>query len=250
MSERWLLIDIGNTHTRFAVATAQRIGSRRARVPTRSLNDSVLANVVKRFRFDRAVLCSVVPRATRVVRGNFGDALLEVSARCILGFSLAGYRNPSTIGADRLANLAGAVAARAVAFPLVAVDAGTATTFDVLDAKGRFVGGVIAPGPAAFTDYLHARGAQLPVVRANPRKPTNILGRSTQAAIAAAAVHGFRGMAKEILAKIQGALKTKTLHVVLAGGAADWLGTLPGDAVRRDPDLTFRGMLAIARRNA
>jgi pantothenate kinase type III len=112
------------------------------------------------------------------------------------------------------------------------------------------VGGVIAPGPAAFTDYLHARGAQLPVVRANPGKPTNILGRSTQAAITAAAVHGFRGMAKEILAQIQSALKTKTLHVVLAGGAADWLGTLPGNAVRRDSDLTFRGMLAIARRNA
>jgi type III pantothenate kinase len=249
MAVRWLLIDIGNTHARFALATGRRVSSLRARIATRSLDDAALAKVLPRFRFDRAVLCSVVPRAARVVRGRFGDALLEISARCDLGFSLAGYRNPSTIGADRLANLAGAIAAGAV-LPLVAVDAGTATTFDILDAKGRFAGGVIAPGPAAFTDYLHARGALLPVVRANPRKSPSILGRSTKAAIAAAAIHGFRGMAKEILAQIQSALATKKLNVVLAGGAADWVGTLPRGAVRRDPDLTFRGMLAIARRNA
>ena len=57
-------------------------------------------------------------------------------------------------------------------------------------------------------------------------------------------------MAKEILAQIQSALETKTLQVVLAGGAADWIGSLPPGTVRGDPDLTFRGMLAIARRNA
>jgi type III pantothenate kinase len=249
MTERWLLIEIGNTHARFAVATGVRIGSRRVRVATRSLTATALASVLTRYRFDRAALCSVVPRASRVLRRHFGESLLEISARCDLGFSLAGYPNPKTIGADRLANLAGAIAAR-VKPPLVAVDAGTATTFDVLDASGRFVGGVIAPGPAVFTEYLHARGAQLPVVRANPRKPPTILGRSTRAAIAAASVHGFRGMAKEILAQIQTTLGTKTLSLVLAGGAADWIGVPVGWSVRRDPDLTLQGLLAVARRNA
>ncbi len=54
------------------------------------------------------MLCSVVPRASRVVRKHFGASLLEVSPRCDLGFSLQGYPKPETIGADRLANLAGA----------------------------------------------------------------------------------------------------------------------------------------------
>src|SRR5262249_42504477 len=113
---------------------------------------------------------------------------------------------------------------------------------------GRFAGGVIAPGPTVFTEYLHARGAQLPRIHANPARPRNILGRSTHAAIAAAAVHGYRGMANEILAQIRGATGAKNL--VLAGGASTWVGAPNGWSTRRDPDLTFRGMLAIALRNS
>ncbi len=249
MPERWLLIEIGNTHARFAPAAGRRLGARRTRLATREFDAAALARIVKSFRFDRAMLCSVVPRASRLVRKHFGPSLVEVSAHRDLGFSLKGYPKPGTIGADRLANLAGALAA-GLKPPLVAVDAGTATTFDVLDASGRFLGGVIAPGPAVFTDYLRSRGAQLPAVRANLRRPTPILGRSTRAAIAAAAVHGYRGMAHGILTEIKSATGAKSLKVALAGGAADWVEVPAGWGVRRDPDLTFRGMLAIARRNA
>lgn len=249
MPVRWLLIEIGNTHARFVNATGARLQTRRRRIATRALDAAALCKVLKEYRFDRVVLCSVVPRATRVVRQRVGASLLEISARCDLGFSLAGYRNPQTMGADRLANLAGALAGR-MKPPLVAVDAGTATTFDLLDARGRFAGGVIAPGPAVLTEYLHARGAQLPAVLLNPRKLPPILGRSTKAAIAASAVHGYRGMTKEILAQIQSATGEKALNLVLAGGAADWVEAPAGWSVRKAPDLTFRGMLAIARRNA
>ncbi len=249
MSERWLLIEIGNTHARFALGIGRKIGSRRVRLATRALDDAGLRQALRTFRFDRTILCSVVPRASRAVRKHFGQSLLEVSARCDLGFSLKGYLKPETIGADRLANLAGAMAAR-IKPPLVAVDAGTATTFDVLDASGRFAGGVIAPGPAVFTEYLQARGAQLPAVHANPRQPPPVLGRSTRGAIAAAAVHGYRGLTQGILGEFKKAMGAKTLKLVLAGGAVDWVGVPAGWSVWRDPDLTFRGMLAIARRNA
>ena len=247
MPTRWLLIEIGNTHTRFAPATGSKLGSRRVMIATRDLDATSLRKATARFNFDCAVLCSVVPDASRVVRRLFSDSLLEISSRCNLGFSLVGYPNPKSIGTDRLANVAGALAAR-VRLPLVAVDAGTATTFDVLDAAGRFAGGVIAPGPEAFTGYLRARGAQLPDVHANPKRAPRILGRSTAAAIAAAAVHGYRGMAAEILGQIRSA--TGARNLVVAGGAADWIGTLKGWSVRREPDLTFRGMLAIALRNS
>ena len=248
MSERWLLIEIGNTHAKFAVGSDGRIGRRRVRVPTGTLNAATLELASARFRFDRAILCSVVPRASRHVRRSFGAALLEVSASCDLGFSLAGYRQTKTIGADRLANLAGALAA-GVKLPLVAVDAGTATTFDVLDRALCFRGGVIAPGPEMFTDYLHTCAAQLPMVNVNPRRPPPVLGQSTGAAIAAAAVHGFRGMAREILGEIRTTLGVSNLNIVLAGGAADWIDPAPADALTRDPDLTLRGMLAIAHQN-
>ena len=247
MSERWLLIEIGNTHAKFAVANGDRIGTHRLRVPTRELNRTALVGVRTRLPFDRAILCSVVPYATRVVRRFLRNQLVEVSASSRLGFLLDGYPHPKSIGADRLANLEGALAA-GIKPPLVAVDAGTATTFDVLDAGGRFCGGVIAPGPALFTDYLPGRAAQLPAVIANPRRPPSILGKSTRAAIAASAVHGFRGMSREILAEIRRALGVRSVRVVATGGAVDWIGLAEGPSVTRDPDLTFRGMLAIARR--
>ena len=248
MSERWLLIEIGNTHAKFATGSAGRIGRRRIRIATRELNGITLAGACSDFRFDRAILCSVVPRASRLLRRRFGSALLEVSASRELGFSLAGYRHPATIGADRLANLAGALAA-GVKPPFVAIDAGTATTFDVLDRDLRFRGGVIAPGPAMFTDYLPARAAQLPAVNASPRRPPGILGRSTGAAIRAAAVPGFRGMTREILEEIRATLGVSSLNIVVAGGAADWIGAEKTGRTTRDPDLTLRGMLAIAQRN-
>lgn len=249
MPVRWLLIEIGNTHAKFAVGSGELIGKRRLRIPTRDFTAATLAGACARIRFDRAILCSVVPRASRVVRRQLGPGLIEVSASSKLDFSLAGYRRAETIGADRLANLAGALAA-GIKPPFVAVDAGTATTFDVLDRDLVYRGGVIAPGSSMFTDYLHARAAQLPLVKANPRRPPSILGKSTRAAIAAAAVHGFRGMVRGIFSEIKAALGVSTLQIVASGGAADWIGT--GKAVRmtRDHDLTLRGMLAIARRNA
>lgn len=249
MPIRWLLIEVGNTHAKFAVATGDRIQPRRLRVPTRALDRAALDRVRKLLRFDRVIVCSVVPRRTLFLRRSFGAGLLEVSASSDLSFSLTGYQNAHTIGADRLANLEGALAA-GIRPPLVAVDAGTATTFDVLDAQGRFCGGVIAPGPALFTDYLPARAAQLPAVKANPRRPPSILAKSTRAAIAAAAVPGFRGMAQELLIQIRAALGVRTIRVIATGGAGDWIGSSKSRSVTRDPDLTFRGMLAIARRNA
>lgn len=249
MPVRWLLIEIGNTHAKFAVGSGRTIAPRRVRISTPTLTASSVALAGARFAFDRVVLCSVVPRASQVIRRQFGAALVEVSATCQLGFSLAGYRQPGTIGADRLANVAGALAT-GIKPPLVAVDAGTATTFDVVDQALRFRGGVIAPGPAMFTDYLPAHAAQLPAVKANPHEPPAILGKSTRTAIAAAAVHGFRGMGREILGEIRTALGVSKLKVVVAGGAAAWLGPVKAVRMIREPDLTLLGMLAIAQRNA
>ena len=126
------------------------------------------------------------------------------------------YPKPQTIGPDRLAN---AVAARVhFGAPVVVVDFGTAVTFDVVDRAGNYVGGIIAPGLAAMTGYLHEKTALLP--RIEIREPRGIVGKSTEQAMLVGAVHGYRGLIKELIARFKSHLKTRALPVVATGGYA------------------------------
>jgi type III pantothenate kinase len=147
------------------------------------------------------------------------------------------YPKPETIGTDRLAN---AVAVRHhFGAPSVVVDFGTAVTFDVVDARGNYVGGVIAPGLAALTDYLHEKTALLPKVKI--REPRRAVGRSTEEAMLVGAVWGYRGLVREILAKLKNELGSDA-PVVATGGYARLIARhLPEiDCVR--PNLTLEGL--------
>src|SRR5208283_3939999 len=108
---------------------------------------------LKKAPLTGAILCSVVPAVTPVVaeflRAEFGLACLELTARTVRGVGID-YPKPKTIGPDRLAN---AVAVKHhYGAPAVVVDFGTAVTFDVVDASGNYIGGIIAPGLNAMTD--------------------------------------------------------------------------------------------------
>ena len=120
-----------------------------------------------------------------------------VSHKILLGVGID-YPKPETIGADRLANAAAAVAL--YGSPAIVVDFGTAVTFDVISPAGNYAGGVIAPGLGAMTDYLHNRTALLP--RVNLREPRRAIGRSTAEAMRSGAIHGYRGLIAEILRQI------------------------------------------------
>ena len=139
-------------------------------IPTREWFGGKAAALVKKFvgakKIDGAVLCSVVPRATplvrKTVRAIWKLETLELNPKTIRGVGID-YPKPDSIGPDRLAN---AVAAKfRFGAPVVVVDFGTAVTFDVVDAKGNYVGGIIAPGLAAMTDYLHEKTALLPKIK-------------------------------------------------------------------------------------
>jgi len=148
------------------------------------------------------------------------------------------YPRPDTIGADRLAN---ALAARhRFGVPVVVVDFGTAVTFDVVDQHGNYVGGIIAPGLAAMTDYLHEKTALLPRIRI--REVTRVIGRSTTEAMLVGAVHGYRGLVRGLLGELKRALHVRRLPVVATGGYAGLIAAgLPEiDAV--DPLLTLEGL--------
>jgi type III pantothenate kinase len=105
------------------------------------------------------------------------------------------YPRPETIGPDRLAN---AMAARArFGAPVVVLDFGTAVTLDVVNRRGDYTGGVIAPGLSAMTDYLHEKTALLPPIHI--REVRRAIGRSTEEAMLVGAVHGYRGLIRELV---------------------------------------------------
>lgn len=240
---RTLLIDVSNSFTKAALARGGRIG-RVLRFPTHSLGSSRVRAALGKTNPDAVVFCSVVPAKTREILSLFPLAL-AVSPRVDLGVGID-YPDPKTIGPDRLANAAACAALHG--FPSIVVDFGTAVTFDVLSAQGAYIGGVIAPGLNAMTGYLHEKTALLP--RVTLREPASAVGRSTREAMLSGAVHGYRGLVREILARITAEefSKTKPRIVATGGDAALIAGGLDMfEAV--DPLLTLRGLLEIAERN-
>lgn len=240
---RTLLIDVSNSFTKAAVARGSRLGGF-LRLPTPPLNASRLRAALGKTNPDVVVFCSVVPAKNREILAVFPQAV-PVSPRIDLGVGID-YPDPKTIGPDRLANAAACAALHG--FPAIVVDFGTAVTFDVLSAQGSYIGGVIAPGLSAMTGYLHEKTALLP--RVTLREPASAVGRSTRGAMLSGAVHGYRGLVREILARITAEEFPKTKpRIVATGGDAALIakGLDLFDAV--DPLLTLRGLQVIAERN-
>src|SRR5690606_11193818 len=102
--------------------------------------------------------------------------------------------------------------------PAIVIDFGTAVTFDVVSAGPAYCGGVIAPGPGAMQDYLGRRTALLPqIVLAEPR---SAIGKSTEEAMQAGAVLGYRGLVREIIARLRDEMGGDPVIVATGGDAA------------------------------
>jgi type III pantothenate kinase len=237
-----LLLDIGNTHTHLGLAN--RAVVRQAEFPTGDWFGRNATAVVKRFcgarKITGAALCSVVPDATKPAMRlltSFGVPSVELTPKTLRGVGI-NYPKPATIGPDRLAN---AIAARRhFGAPSVVVDFGTAVTFDVLDAKGDYVGGIIAPGLAAMTDYLHEKTALLPKIEI--REPKSIVGKSTTEAMLVGAVHGYRGLIKELIHELRAELGAENLPVVATGGYAKLMARGLPLITAVMPELTLEGL--------
>jgi len=239
-----LLFDIGNTNTHVGLADARKV-RQTADISTKSWFTGKARQVIRRIvsgqKISGAVICSVVPRATPKVRATVRALwklpCLELTPDTLRGVRVD-YPKPKSIGPDRLAN---AVAARAqFGAPAVVVDFGTAVTFDVVDARGNYVGGVIAPGLAAMTDYLHERTALLPRIRIRDVK--SAIGKTTEHAMLAGAVLGYRGLVRELILQLRRELKAKRLPVVATGGYARLLARGLPEISRVVPNLTLEGL--------
>jgi type III pantothenate kinase len=235
-----LLINANNTNTTFALASRDRVITRKV-VPTVKLNGIPF----RQERLAAAVLSSVVPAVTAKLRRWISLKPIIVSTDIDLGIGVR-YPRPQQIGADRLAN---AVAVTNLyGAPAVVVDFGTAVTFDIVNARHEYVGGVIAPGLAAVTDYLYQRTALLP--RITLAEPRSVIGKSTIEAMRVGAVVGYRGLVKEILAALRREPGMKRAVIVATGGYGNLMARKIPEIEDVNPMLTLEGLRFIYLRNS
>ena len=237
--KRILLIETGNTNTRFAITDGRKIGQVIFR-PTAQLTGIPRAV----GRYDAAVLSSVVPAVTAKLLRWLTVQPVLVNSDANLGIGIR-YPLPKQIGADRLANAVGVV--NLYGAPAIVVAFGTALAFDVVNPDREYVGGVIAPGLAAMTDYLHEHTALLPHI--DLHEPRSVVGKSTVAAMEVGAVFGYRGLVKEILAALRREPGLRRAVVVATGGYGDLLAKKVPAIQHVNPLLTLEGLRFIYLRN-
>ena len=235
----FLLVNINNTNTSFALATARRI-LRVVKVPTVSVwkipfGDDGISGVV---------LASVVPKMTQRVIRLLPMRPVIVSANINLGIGVR-YPNKKQIGADRLANAVGVT--QLYGTPAIVVDFGTAVTFDIVNSSREYVGGVIAPGLASVTDYLYQRTALLPRIKL--AEPASAIGKSTVAAMRVGAVIGYRGLVKEILSALKRERGMEKAAIVATGGYGGLIAKKICEIEHVNPLLTLEGLRFIYLRN-
>jgi type III pantothenate kinase len=251
-----LVVDAGNTNVVMAVhdGTSWRGNWRIATEPQRTSDEyavwllALIGHVgLKREDVDAAVIGTVVPAALyhlrRLCRDWFDVEPLIARSSLDWGFEIR-MDNPEEVGADRLLN---ALAAhRTYQGPLVVIDFGTATTFDVVAGDGAYIGGVIAPGINLSIEALHRAAARLP--RIGIGRPQSVIGRSTVPAMQSGIFWGYVGMVEGLVARIRGEFDGP-LKVIATGGLAPLLAEGTTIIERIDPDLTLDGLRMLAERN-
>ena len=244
-----LAIDVGNTEVTLGLFEGSKLlRSFRLSSETRRTADEVA--LVLRQVFPEAtvgamsVLASVVPSVTPVflhaAKALTGRDPVEVSAETANGLTIE-YRDPGSVGADRIANALGAL--ERYGAPVIVVDFGTATTFDVILPDARYRGGVIAPGITTGADHLIRRAARLMAFEL--RAPERVVGRSTEESLQSGVLYGAVGQVDAIVRRIMAEEKIRPT-VVATGGLATMIAEHSETIQKVDPDLTLHGLRILA----
>jgi len=251
-----LAIDVGNTNIVFGIfdGDALRVSWRLTTLSGRTVDELwvlvsrlIVERGVQPDDIDGVVLSSVVPPLTttvsEMVKIGFNKTVLVVDA------SNAGlpirYENPMEVGADRLVNGVAALQLYGQpSRPMVVVDFGTATTFDVISSSGEYCGGVICPGVDISAEALFNRAARLPMVAV--RKPEALIGRTTVSSMQSGLFYGYVAMVEGILDRLRREIQTEgEVWCVATGGLAD---AVASETTRIDKvcnDLTLIGLRCV-----
>jgi type III pantothenate kinase len=253
-----LAIEQGNTNTLFAVHDGESwIAQWRAATESRRTADEyavwlqqLLAMAgMKMADLDACIISSVVPQSLFNLRNLSRRYLhtepLVIGENAELGIPVR-IDKPSEAGADRLVNAIGAHIA--YPGPLIVVDSGTATTFDVIGADGGFEGGVIAPGINLSMQALHEAAAKLPRIAIQRPERNRVVGTDTVTAMQSGVFWGYIGLIESLINRIKEE-RGDHLTVVATGGVVSLFEGATDVIDHFDPDLTIRGLLEIHRRN-
>jgi type III pantothenate kinase len=216
------------------------------------LISSLLAHGSRSSSVEAVCICSAVPAALHALRATTADYLPEARTIIVGPGVRSGLPmltdNPREVGTDRVANAIAAL--ESFGAPCVVVDAGTATTFDVVNAQGQYVGGAIAPGLQISLQALQEHGAQLRQVELSA--PRSVIAKNTVEAIQSGAVFGFAGQVDAIVTRIVSELGGSAGEVAvigtgeLSGFVSDHCSTVG----RCEPWLTLEGLRIIFDRNS
>jgi type III pantothenate kinase len=241
----YLLIDISNSYVKIAFASAKRVFTP-TRIVTGSLSSRLISRFLRRRNVGKLVVSSVVPAKNSAILKAAGKRkVLWLDWKLKLGVEID-YPKPQSIGADRLANAAAVTALYGC--PAIVVDFGTAVTFDIVSEHRAYVGGVIAPGLEAMTNFLYKRTALLP--KLSLKEPRHAIGKSTIQAMLSGAVFGYRGLIREILSQIRAEqFPRKKVHVVATGGYARLIARRLPEMGLVHPNLTLEGLRIVANLN-
>jgi type III pantothenate kinase len=251
-----LVLDVGNTNTVLGVYDGEKLVAH-WRVTTSKSQTVDEYGVLFRNLFamdgltvddvSGIVVSSVVPPVDSTLREvcaryfHMQPLLIEPGVKTGMPVQ---YDNPAEVGADRVVN--GVAAFAKYGGPCVVVDFGTATTFDVISAKGEYLGGSIAPGIGISADALFSRTARLP--RIDIKNPGKVIGTNTVTSIQSGLFYGYLGLVDGILERIIGELGKNT-KVVATGGLASLIGEHSQFINDVDDQLTLVGLRIIWDRN-
>ena len=247
-----LAVDVGNTQTVIGLFAEDMLaGHWRISTNASLTGDELRVKVAGLLALDglawddvnHVILASVVPRLTAAWEDVTAVAcdcdIMVVGPGLKTGMPIR-YDNPHEVGADHIVN--GVAAYARLGGPVVVVDFGTATTIDVIDSSGAYLGGAIAPGVETSAEALFTKAARLSKVDLEP--PTAVIGTNTRMSVQAGLLLGEAAMVDGLVRRVWVELGVEA-PVIATGGLAERMGTLCDTIGAVDPDLTIEGLRMI-----
>lgn len=241
-----IVFDIGNTNIHIGSYEGQILKKRWHFPVARKLSVTKVRRIITGGRVEGIAVASVVPSLTRQIQRLGRQHHLStkvVSSKMDCGLTFA-YDDPTTLGADRIAAVVGALTR--YQRDVIVVDAGTAITIDVALSTGQHLGGLICPGMRILSELMHKKTALLP--RVVVRKTRNLIGQNTEECIQSGIFNGtmymLSGLIKEMRTRYD-----RDFLVVSTGGTGELISRHVEDIDRYDPDLCMYGALIVYYRN-